>query len=126
MKKSFLLTLILSLAIVSSTWAGTTAPKHAKGADWLLMSSQEKSDYLSSVIKYFENKGIPFEKPAGFYGSTINTIVDQPGGEKAEVMNLLLSVVYKDDPRSRTLIDKMKKPANKPSSAAKPVKPAKA
>ena len=91
---------------------GASAPacKHQsiKGSDWLIMTTKEKESFIESEVSFFQAKGIPFRQPFPYYGMAINQLVDMSGAEKAEVGNLLLSIVYKDDPRTHPMIDKMK------------------
>jgi hypothetical protein len=104
----------------------TTAPKKdvpplhktIKGADWLLMTTKEKEAFLNSEMDFIERKGIPLQRPMQYYGAAINEVLMQPGTDKAEVTTILLSIVYKDDPRTRPMIDKMKRVNGAPVAGA--------
>lgn len=112
--------LLLAVFLCSNSAIAAEQPKPSPvlGADWLIMSPKEKTDYLVIAMKFLSGKGIPLRKPIGYYGQAINLLTDKPGSEKALVLDLLTSIVYKEDPRARPLIDKMKRPAAKTVSLA--------
>lgn len=126
MKKALLLLLAVSLAVSGPAWAAKAKMPDTvdtvTGADWLIMSGDERTAYLAKAMKFLESKGIPLRRNAAFYGSQLNVWCDQPGADKALVINLLTTTVYKDDPRTHTMINKMR---NKPqaSKAAAPAQP---
>ena len=112
---------LLLAAILLIGASDAQAPKLVTGADWLTMATAEKEAYIISTVGFLEAKGIPFQQPLPFYGMAMNELVLMPGADKADMATLLLSVVYKDDPRTRPMIDKMKKSGKEGSAPPSPM-----
>ena len=110
MKKALLLFVgLILLAPAAVHAASASVPDPVKGRDWIVMTTQEKEKYLTSAIGFLQAKGIPLQHPAPYYGQALNILVDQKGAEKAFLVDLLTSIIYKDDPRARAVLDKMRK-----------------
>lgn len=112
--------LLLTAILLMGASASPQAPKLVTGADWLTMATPEKEAYIISTVGFLEAKGIPFQQPLPFYGMAMNELVLMPGADKADMATLLLSVVYKDDARTRPMIDKMKKSGKEGSATPYP------
>ncbi len=123
MKKAFI-AVVTGLALLSSVTAFAKDFQKITGEDWLLMSGPERVAFLKDALGFLEKKGIPLKHPAPYYGSQLNIWVDQPGANKALALNLLTTIIYKDDARTRPMIDKMRVKPGAKQSAASPSKSA--
>ena len=109
-----LILLLLAWQPIFAETAKIQLPPKYTGTDWLLMSPHEKEASINSTLSFLKAKGIPIQKPAGFYGAGLNNVVDQPGAEKVEVTNLVTTLVYNSEPLTRGYIDQLRvKPAAK-------------
>lgn len=116
----FCLVLMVFCAVASPAFAAETprtlAPPMSTGADWLLMTPQEKVQCVNAAVAFLKAKGIPVQRHPGYYGAALNTVVDQPGAEKANITNLVTTLVYKAEPQTRVVIDQLRIKSTKKSA----------
>jgi hypothetical protein len=86
-------------------------PKKQTGTDWLLMGPMEKVECVNATVAFLIKKGIPISQTPHIYGALLNSVVDQPGADKADIVNLVTTLVYKNEPQTRPIINQMR---NKP------------
>lgn len=109
--KKWMACLILATNLFSVSFAETAekvAPPKYTGTDWLLMTPDEKVAAIDSIIIFLKSKAIPVQRPAGYYGAMLNTVVDRPGAERAELINLVMTLVHNNEPQTRPLIDQLR------------------
>ena len=91
--------------------------KSATAQDWLLMSKDEKALCIVDSMKLLAKSGVPFGRTPAQYASMIDVLADKPELRKAEIVNILSSTIYLQEPQARTVLDKIGKKAGQPAKA---------
>lgn len=111
--------LVIVLCLMALRPAYGAVPKNPTGADWLLMTPEEKVQCVESSVSFLKKKGIPVGQPASYYGAMLNSVVDEPGAEKASITNIVTTLIYKNEPQTRAIIDSLRvKPGAQKGMAA--------
>ena len=79
--------------------------KPVTAQDWLLMSKDEKAACIVESMKLLARSGVPLGQSPAQYASMMDILVDKPELQKAEIVNILSSAVYLQEPQARAALD---------------------
>ena len=73
--------------------------KELKGDDWARMLQDEKLEFVSQVLRVYEDEGLTITKSAKYYAFTLNTAIlgDSANGSE-NVADILNAILYQNEP----------------------------
>lgn len=80
------------------------------GMEWFQMPIAERMDQISASMSVLSHHGVPMRKSMNdYYNAVSEKLRINPGRYDIEITNVLASILYEKEPRSREALDKYTK-----------------